>query len=298
MNVKKIKLKKIKIFIAIFFVLCASGFTLYAQAQTTSIHLEAGIITSESELELRVLATPRSPVNAFDIKLQYSREHFEFLRASTAHSVVDFWQSLPPKAREGSIRLTGGMIKPLSGQGELITLVFRVRKPGKTEFVMKKGDFALADGKGTAASVPETRLSITIVQNGTEKFVETPLPAPKITEVKVASDPIEKVAVLSAKTENDGAVEKLEVRSRKWIFWSDWQESRLTATIPQSAWMAQVAAISWDGGRTETFVYRWNVAFLKLFTILALLAVLGYFGRRIIKGNKLRNLINPTKSLQ
>lgn len=254
-----------------------------AAAQTAGIHLEAGVVTSESELELRVLATPRSPVNAFDIEIQYSQEDFELLRASTARSVVDFWQSLPLKARGGSIRLTGGMIEPLSGRGELITLVFRIKKPGQAEFVMKKGDFALADGKGTVVSVSETRSPIAIVQNGAAEFVESSLPAPKIAEVKIARDPVEKIAVLSVKTKDDGAVEKLEVRSRKWLTWSDWQESRLTAAIPRYAWAAQVAVVGWDGGRAETFVYRWDVAATKLLAVFATLAILWYAGRRIFK---------------
>lgn len=268
--------------VILFFALLAP---VLAQTKGASakIYLEAGIVTSESEVELRVLAAPYSPVNAFDLELQYEQEYFEFLRASTARSVVDVWQSLPLKAREGSIRLTGGMIQPLSGQGELITLVFRVKKSGTAEFVMKKGDFALADGQGTVVSVPETRSPITILQNGAEEFVETISLAPRIADVQVTSDPIEKTTILSVKTEDDGAVEKLEVRSRKWLAWSDWRESQLTAAIPQYAWMAQVEAVGWDGSRSEMLVYRWDIAALKLFTALALLAILMYAAARIIK---------------
>jgi hypothetical protein len=246
------------------------------------IRLETGATALGSKMELRVLAVSRSPVNAFDIELQYPMGYFEFLRASTADSVVSVWQSLPLKEKNGSVRLTGGMIEPLSGKGELITLVFRVKKSGTAEFVTKKGDFALADGKGTVVSAPEIRTSVAIAQNDAEEFSEAAMTVPKIAEVAVIKDPIERTAILSVRTEDDGAVKKVQVRSREWLFWSDWQESRLIASIPKGAWMAQVAVVGWEGGRDETMIYRWNVAALKLLAVLFVLAVLIYGGRRFL----------------
>ncbi len=264
-------------FLFLFYQFFVAGIT---QGQTKNnsagIRLEAGIVTSESELELRISATSHSPVNAFDIELQYDPDYFEFLRASTDRSVVDFWQSFPLKARDGSIELVGGMIEPLSNQGELITLIFHVKKSGTTEFVMRKGNFALANRKGTAISVPETRSSITIVQNGAEEFARESLPAPRIAEVNMATDPIEKVTVLSVETENNGAVEEIWIRSRKWVFWSDWQKSQLTTAIPRFAWMMHLVVVSWDGNRQEKIIYRWEIFTWKL--LLIFVVIVGLIG--------------------
>lgn len=248
-----------------------------AKASLVTIHLDADYVVSKSELKVRVVASSKTPVNAFDIEFAYPREYLDFIRASTANSVVSVWQYLPADAQGGVIRLTGGMVKPFMGNdGEIITLVFFAKAPGVAEFVFKKTEFAVADGKGTVVSVPETFSQIVIAENGQIPLPEFQTPPPRV-EAAVVPHPSENVAVLSIKTEDDGAVKEVLVRSREWVLWSEWQKARLTIAVPKYVWALQVAAIGWDGARGEATVYRWGVAGVKLFVILIALSGVWYF---------------------
>lgn len=282
MNFNRIS-KYFKVFLRISIVfLFVFSLSVYAQAEAVSIdiNLSANNVAPESEVEVRLLVASRSPVNAFDLILEYPQEYFEFVRASTANSVVSVWQSLPLKARDGSVRLTGGMIEPFLGEGEIITLIFRAKKSGDAALVMKKTDFALADGKGTSISAPEARHLVSIAESNERAEPEFAPSAPRISEIAITQDPLEKATVAVVKTEDDGAVEEVYVRSKEWILWSDWQKAQLLAAVPKGAWAIQAAIISWDGNESSAIIYRWKVAALKALLILLSLSAVWYlFGR-------------------
>lgn len=238
-----------------------------------------------SEVEVKVTAFSQLPVNAFDIIVEYSPEHLEFTRASTVNSVVSVWQSLPLEKRNGSLRLTGGMIQPFSGkEGEIITLAFRAKISGLTEVVLKRADFFLADGKGTLVETLPNSARFAITKFDANLLAGPEAPAPRISEVTVARDPLAKTPIVLVKTEDDGAVREMQMRSREWLLWSEWQKTRLTASVPKHAWAIQLAAIGWSGSMAETAtIYRWDVIGLKLLIIFAALAMLGYAIKRIFR---------------
>lgn len=272
-----------KIFLLVFFSLLVFSPFAFAQSDAIGVRIETDNAFLESELELRIIASSRSPVNAFDIVLEYPQEYFEFVRASTARSVVSVWQSLPLKAKDGAVQLTGGMIEPFLGEGEIITLVFRAKKPGDATFLMKKTDFALADGRGTVISPPEARHLVSIAESENRAESEFTPSAPRISEIAITQDPLEKATIAVVKTEDDGAVEEVYVRSREWILWSDWQRAQLLSAVPKGAWAIQAAIISWDGGESSATIYRWKVVALKILIIAVFAAVAWYGGRRVVK---------------
>lgn len=251
-------------------------------ADSAAIRLSVDHVVSNSEFKMRIAASSKAPINAFDIELAYPQERLDFLRASTESSIVSVWQYLPKDVQGNVIRLTGGMTQPFSGEdGEIITLIFFAREAGAAEFIFKRTEFAVADGKGTAVSVPETSSQIVIAESDRGEEREFQPSPPQIQQVDVISDPAEGVAVLSVKTEDDGAIRELLVRDQQWFLWSEWRKvSGLTAAVPKYAWVLQVAAIGWNGARSETTMYRWNIAAAKAFLILlTFLAVWHWFGR-------------------
>lgn len=281
-NFKLKNLAVVSFLLILFFII---SLPVYAQTETLyiDIDLSTNNVALKSELEVKLLVVSHEPINAFDIVLEYPQEYFDFIRGSSANSIVSVWQSLPPKAREGNIRLTGGMIKSFLGKGEIITLIFQAKKPGDVAFVIKKTDFALADGKGTVISAPEVNQIISIeeaLEQVESKFISS---APRISEIAIMQDPLEKKTIAMVKTEDDGAVEEIYVRSRKWILWGDWQKTQLLATVPKDAWAIQASVISWDGSQSDAIIYRWNVVALKVLLILLSLSAVWYLFRRVKK---------------
>ncbi len=256
-----------------------TSFTAYGQ-QTEDVYLHintsANNVAPESEIKITVLATAYKPVNAFDITLEYSPVLFELVRASTEGSIVSLWKSLPVENKDGTIRLIGGLIEPFSGQnGKIINLFFRARGDfGSGDFVIKKANFAFADGKGTLVQAKESHSKVMVKENAQLARSEFSPSTPQISGVTITKDPIEKRPIISVRTTDDGGIKKIYIRSRSWMLWNDWRETRLTTSIPRYAWMAQVKIFDWEGKEKTFTIYRWDIAGLKLLIIAAIITIL------------------------
>ena len=265
---------------ALLFVVVPTAIQAQLDFPILTIDLSAAQTEIDSEIEARILVSSQEPVNAFDIVLEYPTERLEFIRASAAGSIVSVWQSLPlANEQSGSLRLVGGMVSPFSGEdGQIITLIFRAKAFGDVAFAVPKADFALADGKGTSVFATIVSRESLPVRTGSE----TASP-PKIVEAAIAQDPLTKTPIVAVKTEDDGGVREVQMRTRQWFWWSDWQKTGFITEVPKYAWTAQIAAIGWDWQWSETTIYRWNIAALKLLLILVVFVIVGYGTRRIFQ---------------
>lgn len=272
---------KFKILYPIFLFIAFGTSLMIANAETGPARLQLMLNTERttpgSEVEVILLASVSDRINAFDISLGYSPEFFDFARASTEHSIVSIWQSLPKNENSGIIRLVGGMTEPYKGiSGEIIRLVFKAKKIGPTKFEALKADFALYDGKGTLFPATAEPSEILITEGGNLTVAEKNDQAPKISEIILTEDPLTKNSLVMIRTENDGGVREVQMRSRNWFLWSDWQKADLLASVPNYAWAIELRALGWDNQESSTVVYRWYIAFIKLASIFAAFAILWF----------------------
>jgi len=249
-----------------------------------TISINENQLVVNSEIDVRILVSSTDLVNAFDLILQYPSDYLEFVRASTKNSIATVWQSLPPKIVNDSIRLTGGMIEPFSGSGEIITLVFRTKKIGEVDFSMQKTDFVFYDGVGTIVVAPEVKKIVSISENDRYTSVEYVQPIPEIYKIDVVRDSLEKVTLVTVKTKDDGMIEDVYIRSRKWILWSDWQKTQLLAAVPDGAWAIQASVMSWGGNlSSDVVVYRWEIIVTKILIIAVVVFVVLYVRKLLNK---------------
>lgn len=273
------------------FILCAAVLILAVSARAESVplvELVPSVLRAPpgAELELGVLVGSAEPINAFLVTLAYPAELFEFVRARTAHSVASVWEPGAPDARErGRVRIAGGMLKPFSGEdGELITLIFRAKQEGTAVFSARVAEFYLADGKGTKRVSASQAASVR---------VDASLPSPhalldegalpRISDVTITQDPLTKTTLVFARIADVGAVREMQVRSRAWLKWGEWQIAALPAVIPAGAWAVELKAISYEGQESVATIYRFGAAAAKALLLFSIGAVLAFASRALLK---------------
>ena len=247
-----------------------------------TLNLSVSEVAPESFFEVEVLASSENEINALDMVLEYSPELFSFERAYTARSVVSLWKSLLFEGDKGTISLVGGSVSPWSGNNnEIATLIFRARRVGNASFVIREADFALADGMGTKVVASGESRKVVVSQGASFASSDIPTIPPQIAGASVISDPLTKNPVVVLNTADAGGIKWLGVRSRSWLFWSDWQKAQLTTSIPKYAWIAQIKALGFDGEEVTSTLYRWNIAFIKFIFLTLIFLVLVLIWRRV-----------------
>ena len=252
------------------------------QSPTISLNISSSEVAPESLFEVRILVSSEKEINAFDIELEYSPELFSFERTSTARSVVSLWKSLPFSDGDGTINLVGGSITPWSGaNNEIITLIFKARREGTASFRVKNSRLALADGLGTNVETSPTIGRVTVSRSASFASSGMPSGSPQIAGASIIKDPLTENPVIVLQTLDAGNVKWLGVRSRSWLFWSDWQTSQFVAEIPKYAWAAQFKALGFDGEEETATLYRWNIFSVKFFLLIILMLMLLLIRRRL-----------------
>ncbi len=104
------------------------------------------------------------------------REKINFLGSDNTDSVVDIWQTKPISFPDGTIKLSGGIIKSFKGKsGLLVKLSFKVLTPGEVEIFLEKSDVYIADGKGTKLPTNTKSLTVSVKESG--EVVTSPVPS-------------------------------------------------------------------------------------------------------------------------
>ncbi len=120
-----------------------------------------------SKFIVNVFLDANSPVNAFDLEINYSKDTLKSLGFDNTNSIVDIWQASPKILENGNISLIGGILKPETGKGDLIIkLPFEVKDVGVHKISFAKSNIYLADGKGTEIKVPTSSIFISVEKDG------------------------------------------------------------------------------------------------------------------------------------
>jgi len=240
-----------------------------------TLSLSTDNFAPESEIEVDVLISSEEEINAFDISLEYPPESLSLVKVSAAQSVASVWKSFPLDGKDGLIYITGGMVKPFTGErGKLITLVFKARNEGISSLVIKKAKLVKADGFGTTLETTTSKYEVVVKAGAPLISSEIISPPPKIKSVFWVEDSETKNPIAVIKVENTDSVRMFYTRFRSWLFWGKWQNSQFIVPAPKYAWAAQFRAIDYDGRETSNVFYRWDIIFLKLFSIFASLALI------------------------
>jgi len=253
-------------------------------------------VAPESYVELKVSVSSEKELNAFDIDIEYSPELFAFERAYTKNSFVSLWKSMPLVPESGRISLIGGTTKPWSGSdGEIVTLIFKARRAGTSAFAIREAQFALADGKGT--KVDSSGLSQKIAVSFDSEIVDSkiPLTPPRVAAASIINDPETDNPIVVLNSPDAGSIKWLGMRSRNWLFWSDWQKIQMVSPIPKSAWTAQVKALGYNGEEHTINFYLWQKVAVK--AVIVVLILLFLFITMRVFGKRKNNLNNSKEAL-
>lgn len=194
------------------------------------------------------------PLNAYDITIRYPEELVRVRSVNTARSVIDLWQTIP-KAKDGIITVTGGSRTPFSGKnGELLTINFYAIKPGEGMLEFEKAEVYIADGRGTPAEIRTNASPISIALVGLE--TQSPAPGfelrpalpkdtnpPEIRFLEVSENPGlpgENLLVFDI-TDSGSGLKSIFARSKKWISWGPWYQTKNPHPLPAGAWKAELA---------------------------------------------------------
>lgn len=273
-------------FLIISTILFVSLFNNSVSAQSDAPQINMTIssdkVSAGSEVEFKIFVESVNPINAFDITLVHTPDLLELVSSRTDRSIASIWQSFPITDTNGKIRLVGGMTSPFTGKdGEIITLVFKAIERGDAELTVERADIALADGKGTLLSGGMGNLKINILAGDNNPIkIQNDAPAPKISDVLVLTDPTTTNPLIMVRSENDGGIKELQVRSRSWLRWGAWQKSDLTASYPKNAWSLQVKAIGFNNAESNKVVYFWSELFTKLGMLIGGVIVFWFIFRR------------------
>ena len=262
-----------KSFFIAFFLLTfiAAGVSSGQEPLELYFRTKEAFLSPASEFSVEVIVAGNQPINALDLEVSYPVDLLEFLGFDNSESIVDIWQGNPEAKIDGLIVLRGGLFRPFEGgEGELIKLNFRSQAVGQGQIIFKKGNFFLADGKGTLI-IPVIRpLEILISEQAPlAKIEKKPDQTPPRLNVEIAKTPLEKsqLIVFSAQDKESG-IKSAVFRSKKWFTWSDWQNTQNPFPVPKGAWTIELKVVNNNGDETIKVIYLWGEIVLKIVLLL------------------------------
>ena len=241
----------------------------------------------DATFDVHVLIDAPAAVNAYDIQISYPPDVVEFVGLNDSRSLVDVWQSRPRTDVQGMIRIAGGSIKPFAGSGgELATLVFKAVRAGTFLVRVDSARVYAADGLGTEIQPETGSYSVKIQtpsrlmqaaaegvqQTETESLPHDRMP-PEIAFLELYPDPLHGGRELLSflVTDRGSGVRETLVRSRSWLFWSDWIAVENPAEFGLGVWSVGFRAVDRAGNVVERTLYSWSMIGIRGAMLLAVL---------------------------
>ncbi len=280
-----LKYKKWPAVILILAVFAVFGKTFAESPSINQIYLEGpvSVMAPGSEFAVSVYAQTKSPINAFEVELEYPRENLRFLNYDNAGSIADIWQTEPSPAKDGKIKMTGGIIGAFRGEEGLVAkLHFRAVKSGLARFSVVKKNFYLADGRGTEVEAATNNFSVNIAGGASVPFLFLPPPPkdntpPNLYLEVVKNPPGSPPLVTFYAADKESGIKNTEMRFKNWLNFTEWQKVKSPALYPSGAWYLEIKATNGAGKETtENFLSIENLTLkiAKVFFASTILAVL------------------------
>ena len=140
--------------------------TVALTSATTTVHV--GEVVSVSI----IVDTELQSVNAFESVVTFPSEVLEFVSSDTSHSALSLWIESPTIQNGHDIHFSG--IAPggfTESDAHILTLLFKVIHTGQAAITLSHTKNLLNDGAGTAATVTERNLHLTVSEGVAVPFV-------------------------------------------------------------------------------------------------------------------------------
>jgi hypothetical protein len=113
-------------------------------------------VMNGERFSIDIYASAHVPVNAIDIKVDFSPEMVEIISVDKALSVLNIWTQ-EPKVENNTIILGGGTFRRgFVGEHLVATIKAKAKFSGMTEFLVSDAQLLAGDGKGTPVAVSGT----------------------------------------------------------------------------------------------------------------------------------------------
>ncbi len=266
-----------------------SGTAAFA-ASSIYIETEPAVPAAGNEFVARVYTQSDQPLNGYELVVSYDTTAAELVRADTSGSLIDVWPKQPTVYAGGVVRWSGASATPFVGErGELMALRFRANVDASTVAInMDRGTAVyLANGKGTKVPVAPREFLVQLGPagsgSGAGPGLEVDIAPPEIPFIALERDPItpgQKFLSFQANDRESG-IEKLEARTRSWLWWSSWRSTRNPDALVASVWSAEVRVTDHAGNVALAAVYDWPAAGTKGGMLALGIAALAWFVRAL-----------------
>lgn len=212
-----------------------------------------------------VLDAEGSVFNALEGKIGFSKEHFTFVRAETASSIVPLWIERPVLRGDAVVFSGiipggfGGLHKPLEGSqlfpGTVVRLVFRAKKEGDGVLAVQSFDLAQSDGEGTLVPVDLHTMMVPITtEGGVASYVMDDAIDPALVAEVVASEYVfeGKYALVFSASDKESGIARVEVKEGMW-WWRE-VESPYLLKDQQRKSILSVRAVDMAGNTTTVVI--------------------------------------------
>jgi hypothetical protein len=245
----------------------------------------------QSEFNVSIFLDSTEPVNALDLEIAYPPDQLAFLSFDNTHSIVDIWQTSPKIISNGNIHLVGGIFKSFSGNnGLVIKLAFRALNAGEPALSFAKSNIYIADGKGTQLSLGAPASTLSVAKNAPllslPGIANAVAPPPEII-VQQTKSPVDGVTLIVFQaTAPDSGIQKTQMRVKKWLAFSPWQDVQNPVAYPAGAWNVELRAVSFAGAESIKSITSPGELFKKLFILLLALLILVFGFIRVYNRRK------------
>lgn len=141
-----------KLAIILISIVCLFAWPVFVHAASLYLNPSSGSYTTGEQFPVKVLVSSTNvKMNAVGADISFSPENLEIISISETLSLVDVWGEEPNFSNDtGQISLEGLILDGYQGlSGEIVTLIFRAKDPGKTAVRFSSGSILAYDGLGT-----------------------------------------------------------------------------------------------------------------------------------------------------
>jgi hypothetical protein len=126
---------------------------LSSQSSFIRLQPSQSMVMSGERFSIDIYASAHVPVNALDLKIDFSSDKVEVISVDKAQSVLTVWTQ-EPTITANNITLGGGTFKKgFIGEHLVATIKVQARETGQTEFLISSAQLLAGDGKGTPVAV-------------------------------------------------------------------------------------------------------------------------------------------------